>query len=288
MRSSGSGDRGATGRRTFAFSTATMLRAAGPFHVKSGTIFRSISTSSCVDVVTRALAQVGRRAQRPARREHVVDQQRATVAGLHLEHAAAVLQRVRERDHRRRQLALLADQRERLAVALGQRRAEDEAARLDPDTTSISCHSAATPVAERGDRRDRMAPQQRRDVAKQDARLREVGDGDDMRGEVGQVGTQKEGRKGRSRDNSRHRVTRLVRFRTLGDGGMTAIHISFVISVGPAAANLRTLADWTDERGRNRCREDRGTGGRIRRGDAYRSCSFPSGGRIEPGELAWR
>ena len=51
---------------------------------------------------------------------------------LHLEHARAVFEVVRDVDDGRRQLALLANRHEALAAPIGQRRGEDEPARFDP------------------------------------------------------------------------------------------------------------------------------------------------------------
>src|SRR5512137_1197430 len=63
-------------------------------------------------------AQRGRGRQRAAGREHVVDQQQTAATGLHLEHAGAVFEVVGDVDHRRRQLALLADGDEALVAPL--------------------------------------------------------------------------------------------------------------------------------------------------------------------------
>ena len=70
-----------------------------------------------------------------ARRDHVVDDQIAPAAAdrirVHLEMIEAVLELVANRDRRARQLAALAHELQRQPKPLRERRAEDEAARLD-------------------------------------------------------------------------------------------------------------------------------------------------------------
>jgi hypothetical protein len=82
--------------------------------------------AEAADGIARRPTQRDRSGQRPAGREHVVDQQQATLPRLHLEHAGAVLEVVRDVHHGGWQLALLADRHEALAASLGERRRKDE------------------------------------------------------------------------------------------------------------------------------------------------------------------
>ena len=121
---------------------------------------------------------------RPAGGEHVVDDEHPVVGGervaVHLQHVAAVLQLVAVRVGVPRQLARLAHRHEPGAQGEGDRRREDEPARLDTD------HLGDRPVrvgpVERRDEQVGGEPErirvaeQRRDVAEHDARLGEVGD----------------------------------------------------------------------------------------------------------------
>ena len=102
----------------------------------------SINTPTpCTEYPARRLNARGG-GERAARREHVVDQHEPARARLHFEHAVAVLEVVRDIDDRRRQLALLADRHEALATAIGERRREDETARLDARDGVDAAHSA--------------------------------------------------------------------------------------------------------------------------------------------------
>src|SRR5208283_3750518 len=65
-------------------------------------------------LVAGAQAQFSGRGHPTPGRQHVVDQQQAAVAALHLQYARPVLEVIGHVDHRRRQLALLAHQYETL------------------------------------------------------------------------------------------------------------------------------------------------------------------------------
>src|SRR6202044_3539915 len=82
------------------------------------------------DLVTGAYTQLRRRGHRTAGGQYIVDQHDAPRAALHLEHTRAILQVVRDIDHRGRQFALLAHERESLRALERERGAENEAARL--------------------------------------------------------------------------------------------------------------------------------------------------------------
>ena len=138
------------------------------------------------------LDQAGGGGGRAAGGQHVVDDQDPLVGvdgvAVDLQLVGAVLQLVLLADDRPRQLAGLAHGDERGAEAVGDRRGEDEPARLDADDPVDL--DVAEPVGQLVDRpaeRGGVA-EQRRDVAERDARLREVGDLADQRAAATVVG----------------------------------------------------------------------------------------------------
>ena len=110
-------------------------------------------------VAAELLDQTGGGARRAAGREQIVDDQHALPCldrvFVDLERVGAVLERVALAHARRRQLARLSHRREAGAEAIGDRRAEDEAAALDADD-EIDASDRGT--AARGSRSPRAAP----------------------------------------------------------------------------------------------------------------------------------
>ena len=64
------------------------------------------------ELIARAIAQVGSRPHGAAGRQDVIDEYHPAAAFLHLQHAGAVFKVISHIDHRRGQLALLANQYE--------------------------------------------------------------------------------------------------------------------------------------------------------------------------------
>ena len=145
---------------------------------------RSIKTPGVQDAKSRVRRERRGRAERAAGREHVVHQDEAALAALHLQHARPVLERVLALDDRRRKLPLLAHRHEALAALLGECRGQDEAARLDArNRVGLAPFAIAPQCIERGDGLLEVGAQQRRDVPEQDSGLREIGDIDHESGE---------------------------------------------------------------------------------------------------------
>ena len=121
--------------------------------------------------VARAVPPVASRSSTISTRCPAVDR-----VAVHLEAVGAVFEVVGDADRSCRQLAELAHRHEAGADAVGDRRAEDEAAALDADDEVDAL--AAYGVGQRVDRQLEAlgVPQQRGDVVEQDARLGEVRD----------------------------------------------------------------------------------------------------------------
>ena len=132
------------------------------------------------DLAPQPPDELDRAHHRPAGREQVVDDEDPLSGldrvGVDLEGRRAVLELVLDLDRLRRQLAELAHRHEAGAELVGQRRAEDEAARLHAD------HEVDLRAADLlGHAVDHLAErvrllEERGDVVEADARLREVGD----------------------------------------------------------------------------------------------------------------
>ena len=144
------------------------------------------------DLPAERLDQPAGRGGRAAGGEHVVDDE-DLLAGVDrvavdLELVGAVLELVLLADDRPRQLARLADRHEPGTQAIGDRRGEDEAARLDADdAVDGDVVEAADEVVDRPTEGGRVA-EQRCDVAERDAGLGVVGDVSDVLAEPRRFG----------------------------------------------------------------------------------------------------
>src|SRR5690606_17280260 len=106
----------------------------------------------------------------------------------HLDRCIAVFEVVRHPHDGRRKLAFLADRHESLRMSVGERARDDEPARFDArNGIDVAPFALAEQAAQRRNRRDEVVSQQWRDVPKQDAWLREIGDLADVLSEFAHV-----------------------------------------------------------------------------------------------------
>src|SRR5262245_30047459 len=196
-------------------------------------------------VEARVRRELGGGRERAAGRQHVVDEDEPALAALHFEHAGGVFERVVALDHGRWELALLADRHEALAAALGERGGEDEPARLDAgDRVGRRPFARAEQAVERLDGLGEVRAQERRYVAEQDARLREVRHVDDQSGKrmhgflAGSGAARRFG--GVDVDEVRHLGDRAVAFREAPDRREDVRHV--VPDRDPRIGRLRRVA----------------------------------------------